>query len=193
MNCARCFQIILPACPAQLIINAGLIPNTIYRWEITDKFGHIYNNTTQSHADTGILYIDIENNINIPKGLFMSFSGSFIMKIFTYESEFQITPASFDIDDTNYDCIELLFKDYKPDSFIYDPDAPVYIPSGLQPIEVGFIDQLSVTVTHNLGYKPFVEVIDLAGKIIDCDVQHTDNNEFIVTFIVTQSGTIIYR
>ena len=56
-----------------------------------------------------------------------------------------------------------------------------------------FTSQTSVTVTHNLGKKPVVSVIDNSGnEIIPLNVNHASDNAFTVTFSVSTTGTIIY-
>jgi len=56
-----------------------------------------------------------------------------------------------------------------------------------------FTNQTSVTVTHNAGYYPIVQVIDASGTpdTIDFELSHTSTNEFVVSFGVAQSGTIL--
>jgi len=50
------------------------------------------------------------------------------------------------------------------------------------------------TVTHNLGFYPIVQVIDSSGYLeIPNSVQHTDVNNFTVTWATSFTGTIIYR
>lgn len=56
-----------------------------------------------------------------------------------------------------------------------------------------FTNQTSVTVTHNLGYYPVVQVIDDSAVQLDAEVTQTSVNAFTVTFAVAQSGTIIYK
>jgi len=48
------------------------------------------------------------------------------------------------------------------------------------------------TVTHNSGFLPVVQVLDSNNKIIIASVIHTDTDEFVVTFPVARTGTIIY-
>lgn len=55
-----------------------------------------------------------------------------------------------------------------------------------------FSGQTSVTVTHNFGAYPIVQVIDESGiELIPLNVTHTNTNEFVVTFVEETSGTII--
>ena len=57
-----------------------------------------------------------------------------------------------------------------------------------------FTNQTSVTVTHNLGYKPGVRIEDGSGNIIDNgDINHASVNAFTITFQDAQSGTIHYK
>ena len=57
---------------------------------------------------------------------------------------------------------------------------------------VKFRDQNSVTVTHNLGYKPLVQ-INSADGLEDASVIHDSNNQFTVSFDSPQSGEILYK
>lgn len=192
MTCTSCLSVSLPQCPSTIVINGGLEENVMYRWEIVDKFSKIYNGISTTDA-TGLLAINIQDDPDIPKGLFMPFSGSFVLKAYKYLSPYEIENAQFVVNTVGYDCAELMFKDYKPATSYFDPNAPVYVPPFIQPIEVGFIDQTSVTVTHSLGYRPFIQVEDLLGNLIGCDVQHTSNNAFVLTFDSSTSGTVFYR
>jgi len=57
-----------------------------------------------------------------------------------------------------------------------------------------FTSQTSVTVTHNLGYRPpAIMVIDGSSNSIDFELTQTSVNAFTVTFAVSQTGTILYR
>lgn len=59
--------------------------------------------------------------------------------------------------------------------------------------EVVFTGQTLVTVTHNLGYRPFVEVTNIAGEVVLCAINHTSLNAFIAEFSIPNSGTIRYQ
>src|SRR6476620_7485346 len=111
MACVSCFNILLPQCPEVININAGLLATTSYKWEITDKFQKVYNGIATTDAD-GLLTIHIEGNADIPKGLFMSFSGSFNLKVLKEVEEGKFEAASFVIDTIEYDCAEILFVEY---------------------------------------------------------------------------------
>jgi hypothetical protein len=55
-----------------------------------------------------------------------------------------------------------------------------------------FTSQTSVTVTHNFGNYPVVEIIDNTGAVIvPFSVIHASINAFTVTFSVSTTGTII--
>jgi len=64
---------------------------------------------------------------------------------------------------------------------------------GVEPEEVSFSAQTSVTVTHSLGYEPWVQVLDENGVKTQPYIKHLDTNRFTVTFAVSSTGTIIYR
>lgn len=54
-----------------------------------------------------------------------------------------------------------------------------------------FTSQTSISVNHNLGYKPAVVVVDSAGDVCEGTVHHTDDNNLTVSFSASFSGTII--
>ena len=57
-----------------------------------------------------------------------------------------------------------------------------------------FTGQTSVTVTHNLGYKPpAIMVIDGSNNSIGFELTQTSVNAFTVTMAVSQTGNILYR
>jgi hypothetical protein len=56
-----------------------------------------------------------------------------------------------------------------------------------------FVSQTSVTVTHNLGQYPIVQILDGSGNLIGPDtLNHGSTSAFTVTFNPALSGTIIY-
>lgn len=55
-----------------------------------------------------------------------------------------------------------------------------------------FTGQTSVTVTHNFGAYPAVQVLDNNNKVIyPLEITHSSVNAFVVTFAVSTSGNII--
>ena len=56
-----------------------------------------------------------------------------------------------------------------------------------------FANQTSVTVTHNLGHYPIVQVLDGSGNLITPDtLNHGSVNAFTVTFNPGLTGTLIW-
>lgn len=51
--------------------------------------------------------------------------------------------------------------------------------------------QTSVTVTHNLGKRPAITVINAALAEVTCDVTHTSTNAAALTFSPAFTGTVI--
>lgn len=49
-----------------------------------------------------------------------------------------------------------------------------------------------VTVEHNLGYYPFIQIIDSFGQEVEADKKDLTINEFVVVFNKTFTGKIIY-
>lgn len=62
------------------------------------------------------------------------------------------------------------------------------------PAEYTFTSSTLVTVTHNLGYKPIIQVLDASGEMITdgVDIDHVSNDEFTVASLIAISGTILY-
>jgi hypothetical protein len=88
-----------------------------------------------------------------------------------------------------------------------EPDEPMMIPGPFGPsgppgptgptvapgyVTQPFLNQTSVTVTHNLGSYPEVQIIDSTlAVLIPLTIVHNSINDFTVTFAVLTSGTII--
>jgi hypothetical protein len=67
-------------------------------------------------------------------------------------------------------------------------------PAASTPGSVNVSSVTTYTVTHNLGFYPLVQVLDSSGFLeIPNSVQHTDTNNFTVTWATSFTGTIIYR
>jgi hypothetical protein len=82
----------------------------------------------------------------------------------------------------------------KPASPITAPEpAPASgtgtVPTATMPLTTPFTNQLSVTVVHNLGRIPLVQVFDMSGQEIDASLQ-SDLNSVTVTFSQPLSGTL---
>ena len=59
-------------------------------------------------------------------------------------------------------------------------------------LESSFTSQTSVTVTHNFGARPIVQLFDSANKQFIADIEHaSDNNSFVATFAIPTTGKII--
>ena len=43
-------------------------------------------------------------------------------------------------------------------------------------------------ITHNLGFKPNVTIIDSAGNIVEGEIAYTNSDSLIVTFSIAFSG-----
>ena len=57
---------------------------------------------------------------------------------------------------------------------------------------VSFINQTSITVNHNSGYKPLVQVFSASGSEIIVSIEHINTSTFIVSSNVSITGTINY-
>lgn len=54
-----------------------------------------------------------------------------------------------------------------------------------------FTSQSSVTVTHNLGKKPSVTVLDTTGDEVEGEINHVSTNELTIDFSSSFSGSVI--
>jgi len=68
---------------------------------------------------------------------------------------------------------------------------PVFFPS--RPVEYTFSNSTQVTVNHNLGYIPTVQILLDNGSVVHADVQHTSTNSLVVTFVNAKTGSVIIR
>jgi hypothetical protein len=66
----------------------------------------------------------------------------------------------------------------------------IFFPS--RPKEYPFVNSTSVTITHNLGYIPNVQVL-VNGELVMADIQHTSINEIVVTFVNATTGSVYIR
>ena len=44
------------------------------------------------------------------------------------------------------------------------------------------------TITHNLGRRPSVTVVDSAGSVVICDPTYTSDDQVVITFAAPFSG-----
>jgi hypothetical protein len=62
-----------------------------------------------------------------------------------------------------------------------------------RPVEYSFSNTTSVTITHNKGYFPSVQVLLSTGELVQADIRHTSLDELVVTFVNAISGSIYIR
>lgn len=62
-----------------------------------------------------------------------------------------------------------------------------------RPVEYTFSNTTSVTITHNKGYIPDVQVILSTGELVQADITHTNLNVLVVTFVNAISGSVYIR
>lgn len=76
---------------------------------------------------------------------------------------------------------------------IQGPAGPQGIPGsgGDKTYEQSFTNQSSVTVTHNLGKRPSVTVINSAHDVVICPVNHINDYSLTVSFNGSFSGVVI--
>ena len=66
----------------------------------------------------------------------------------------------------------------------------VFFPS--RPVEYTFVNSTEVTITHNLGFIPNVQVL-IDNQVVIADVEHVSVNQLVVTFANATTGTVIIR
>lgn len=65
--------------------------------------------------------------------------------------------------------------------------------AGSSIVSSSFSSQSTITITHNLGHYPIVQILDGSGNLIDPNsLNHGSVNAFTVTFNPAISGTILY-
>ena len=82
-----------------------------------------------------------------------------------------------------------------PDVNLVSVLTPFYVGATGPPnaaVETSVTATTSQVVSHNLGYRPIVQVVDNSGFVLDAQIQHINTNQFQVAFNAAQSGTIIY-
>ena len=76
---------------------------------------------------------------------------------------------------------------------LYVGDGAINTRIGSIPIAQSFTAQTSVTVTHNLGHYPIVQVIDNTGAKFDpTSITHASVNAFTVVMATSTTGNILY-
>ena len=60
-------------------------------------------------------------------------------------------------------------------------------------VNFAFTNVTTVTVTHNQANFPLVQVIDTTTmEVIDAEIIHTNNNEFVVNFTAPTTGIVVF-
>lgn len=97
MSCGCSFPDYIVKCTDTLKVNALLIPGTVYKWVITDKFDKEYYGHQLSDAD-GHVSIPVAD---LPPGLLTEYSGEFKLQFFLDECtavDFKMTKKYDSID-----------------------------------------------------------------------------------------------
>ena len=69
-----------------------------------------------------------------------------------------------------------------------------YVPSvNSEPIVQAFSNTNQIVITHNLGYKPMVQIILSDGSIAEGSVTHNSDNQVTISFQISLSGEILLR
>ena len=68
---------------------------------------------------------------------------------------------------------------------------PIYSPGGggITQTTTEFINQSSVSISHNFSHKPRVIIVDSSGEVIMGDIQYYSNS-ITITFCTTVTGTV---
>ena len=108
MSCPCCYKVTLLECPEIIILDAGLTPNTAFWYTVTDKFGTEYKNWVETNHDGQFII----PSSDFPKGFFMSFSGSFEIRIYSSEENISIEGAEniLSLCGSDYSCVIVDFS-----------------------------------------------------------------------------------
>ena len=66
----------------------------------------------------------------------------------------------------------------------------IFFPS--RPVEYTFVSSTEVTINHNLGYIPNVQVL-INNEVVIADVEHVSVNQLVVTFANATTGSVFIR
>ena len=66
-------------------------------------------------------------------------------------------------------------------------------PGSAKPEVYSFSNSTQVTITHNLGYKPMIEIILSDGSIAEGQVTHQSLNQVVISFQISLSGEVLLR
>ena len=61
------------------------------------------------------------------------------------------------------------------------------------PVEFQFSNSTQVTITHNKGYFPEVQVVLSSGEVVQADITHTSVDVLVVSFVNAISGSVYIR
>lgn len=100
MACTPCFTKRIDNCAESVTIDGQLLPNTVYTWVITDRFGHEWSYNITTDAD-GSFEIDLTDPM-FPAGLFNQFA-ALTLQVFLYADRCE--PATMIFCDTEYNCL----------------------------------------------------------------------------------------
>lgn len=83
MDCnERIFEDFLSNCGDEIVLNAQLTPGQSYKWQITDKFNHVYEGEANADPYGTSLTIDLTNPAEIPAGLINAYGGDYTLRLF---------------------------------------------------------------------------------------------------------------
>ena len=119
MAYCNCYQITLKECLQEIVIAGGFTPFTDYHVFITDKFDSVEHLEIIANY-SGNLIITVSD---LPKGIFMSFSGSYSIQVFEEVVEGESCPVQptgdavvMEFCSGNYDCIDVSFQENEDDT-----------------------------------------------------------------------------
>ena len=111
MSCIQCVTYALPACPSTIhLVDSGLNEAVNYHVHFTDKFNNVVDTLIEAPFPSNDIIIPIDNNPDIPTGLFTQYSGSFKMEL--YDST-NTSVVPFNVNGVLAPCVFLSFKHYE--------------------------------------------------------------------------------
>lgn len=81
------FEDFLSNCGDSIILNSSLVPGQTYKWQITDKFGKVYEGLADADPYGTSLEIDLTDPDTIPAGLINAYGGVYALRLFDTTDE----------------------------------------------------------------------------------------------------------
>jgi hypothetical protein len=195
MSCKDALIVNIACCGEQIILRAGLAPNTSYYWTIkSERTYHLYqkNVTSNNFGDLIIALADL------PDGLIHQYAGLFELKIkegANYLNTVKMLLLGEEMESVFFKCVPInnpvaLNSTISTVAILQNPNnSTPYNDS----IIYNFTNQTTYTYNHNLSKPVDVTIYDLLGNIVLATVTQdiVNYNYVTITFTSPTSGLIL--